>query len=269
MDDQRFGAAIRAARIRRGWRQCDLAAAAQVSDATVSRIERGHLDALTFRIVRRVAAVLEVRLDVQPRSRSGDLDRIASARHAGLAEAVLERLSRYPGWSVRPEVSFGIYGERGVVDLLAWHAGRRALLVVELKTEIVDVGELLGTLDRKRRLGREIAASLGWRPAVVGAWLIIAEGMTNRRRVDAHRATLRGALPDDGRRARGWLAEPSGEIRALGFFSYRHPGTLRSGFRTIRRVRLAPATGAEHEIRAAEAAKVPKDGAWARPMPKS
>ncbi len=64
MDDLRFGAAIRAARILRGWRQTDLTRTAGVSDVTVSRIERGHLDAITIRIVRRVAAALEVRIEL-------------------------------------------------------------------------------------------------------------------------------------------------------------------------------------------------------------
>jgi transcriptional regulator with XRE-family HTH domain len=133
MDDLRFGAAIRAARIRRGWRQTYLARAAGVSDVTVSRIERGHLDAITIRIVRRVAAALEVRIELQPRSPSADLDRIVNARHAGLADAVLARLARVPGWVARPEVSFGVYGKRGIADLLAWHAARRVLLATGQK----------------------------------------------------------------------------------------------------------------------------------------
>jgi transcriptional regulator with XRE-family HTH domain len=246
MDDLRFGAAIRAARILRGWRQTDLTRTAGVSDVTVSRIERGHLDAITIRIVRRVAAALEVRIELQPRSRSADLDRIVNARHAGLADAVLARLARVPGWVVRPEVSFGVSGERGIVDLLAWHAARRVLLVIELKTEIVDVGELLGTLDRKRRLGREIAEPLGWKPAVVATWLIVAEGMTNRRRIEAHGATFQAAFPSDGRRVRGWLVDPLGELRALSFFSDRPGGTVRSGFLAVRRVRVAARRAAEH-----------------------
>ena len=50
-----------------------------------------------------------------------------------------------PAWVVRPEVSFSIYGERGVIDVLAWHPARRAILVIELKTELVDINELMGT----------------------------------------------------------------------------------------------------------------------------
>jgi hypothetical protein len=71
-------------------------------------------------------------------------------------------LSRGPGWSIAPEVSFSIWGERGLIDILAWHAPTRSLLVIELKTAIVDVSGLVGTVDRKRRLAPEIARSRGW-----------------------------------------------------------------------------------------------------------
>jgi hypothetical protein len=72
-------------------------------------------------------------------------------------------IGRQPGWSVVAEVSFAIYGERGVVDLLAWHEATDSLVVIELKTAIVDIDEILGTLDRKRRLAVRIAAERGWK----------------------------------------------------------------------------------------------------------
>ena len=121
-------------------------------------------------------------------------------------------------WIAQPEVSFSIYGERGVIDILAWHAGPRALLLIEIKTDIVDVNELLGTLDRKRRLARQVAAERGWNALEVGVWLVVAEGTTNRRRVEAHRSVLRSVLPDDGFRVRTWLRDPVGVLAALSFW---------------------------------------------------
>ena len=67
-------------------------------------------------------------------------------------------------WAAEPEVSFSIYGERGIVDILAWHPTRRSLLVIELKTEFVDINELMGSVDRKRRLARTIGRDRGWDP---------------------------------------------------------------------------------------------------------
>jgi transcriptional regulator with XRE-family HTH domain len=236
VDDQQFGVRVRAARIRRGWRQADLAAAARVSDSVVSRIERGHLDAMPLRAIRRVAAVLEIRVELQPRSRAADLERLVSGRHSALAESVLAWFATLPGWVARPEVSFNVFGDRGVVDILAWHAATRSLLIIELKTAIVDVGELLATLGRKRRRAMDIAEQFGWRPVAIATWLIVAEGTTNRRRVTEHAATFGAALPARGKAVRTWLASPVGELAALSFVSDRRPGTVRTGFATVRRV---------------------------------
>ena len=113
-------------------------------------------------VIRAICATLDIRLDLQPRWRGGDLDRMMSRRHSSLHESVTRAIAAaFPEWEIAPEVSFSIYGERGVIDLLLWHPGRRALLVIELKTDIVDVGEMLGTLDMKRRLAWQIAEERG------------------------------------------------------------------------------------------------------------
>jgi len=109
-------------RVRRGWRQEELADRALVSRATVSRIERGHFGAMSIVGIRRVGSALDIRIEVHPRARAIDLDRTLNARHAALAEHVTAWLGAMPGWVVRPEVSFQVYGERGAVDLVAWHA---------------------------------------------------------------------------------------------------------------------------------------------------
>ena len=237
MDDLRFGAVVRAARIHRRWRQGDLAAAAGVSRACVSRLERGVCATMGLPAIRRIGAALEIGVELEPRSRGGSLSRLANERHSMLAEAVIRRLTAIGGWAVRPEVSFAIYGDRGVVDLLAWHAATRSLLVIELKTAIVDVGELLATFGRKRRRGTDIAAQFDWRPRSVSTWLVVAESMTNRRRVRQHEASFRAAQPDDGRRLRSWLAAPARAVDALTFFSSAHGRSVRSPFAQIQRVR--------------------------------
>jgi transcriptional regulator with XRE-family HTH domain len=210
VDDQRLGSTIRLLRIRRRWRQSDLAKAANVSRSLISRLERGQIGKVQLDTLRRVLAALDVRLDLLPRWRGGELDRLLNARHSALHEDVSRWLAkRHSRWVVAPEVSFSIQGERGIVDMLLWHPARRAVAVIELKTDIVDVNELLGTHDRKRRLARRIAAERGWPAELVGSAVIVADGRTNRRRVEAHEAMTRNSLPDDGRRLRAWLGDPS------------------------------------------------------------
>lgn len=240
MDDFRVGAAIRAIRLRRGWRQKDIAAAAGVHRSMVSRIERGHLDEHALAALRSVAGTLDIRIDIVPRWRGGELERLLNSRHSELHEQLATWFRDLPDWVAAPEVSFSIFGERGVIDILAWHPGRRALLVIELKTDIVDVNDLMGSVDRKRRLAAQIARDRGWDPATVSCWVVVAESSTNRRRVDSHAAVLRAVFPVDGRRMRHWLSQPAGAVAALSFWSGAHGAHVTRSPATIRRVRRRP-----------------------------
>ena len=240
MTDHRVGAAIRAVRLRKRWRQEDVANKAGVSRAQVSLIERGHIASLTLDSLRAVAAVLEIRIDVFARWRGGELDRLLNSRHSALEDAVSKWLRQWR-WEIAPEVSFAIYRESGWIDLLAWHAPTATLLVIEIKTEIVDVQELIGTVDRKVRLAPTIARDRGWRPRNVATLLIVAEGPTNRRRVAAHRSLLRAAFPADGRTARRWLRDPAGRFAGLVFFSSATGGSAKASFSAQKRVRTVAA----------------------------
>lgn len=236
MDDLRVGAAFRAVRLRRRWRQSDVAARAGLSQQFVSLVERGHLDKVSLAVLRRLGAVLDIRLDVVARWRGGALDRMLALDHSLLAESVTAMLGDLGTWLVAPEVSFSIYGERGVVDLLAFHAASGSLLVIELKTAIVDVNELVGTLDRKVRLAPRIGAQRGWRPVSVSRWVVVTRSSTNQRRIEAHRAVLRAALPRDGRAMRSWLLAPAGAIEALSTWSPTSPSSGRRS--SIQRIRV-------------------------------
>jgi hypothetical protein len=160
---------------------------------------------------------------------------------------------RLPNWLVKAEVSFAIYGERGVIDVLAFHPPSRALLVVELKTELVDVQALLGTVDRYQRLARRIATERGWQPLTVSCWIVFRDTMTNRRRVDTHATVLRAAFPNGGRDLAAWLRQPTDAIHALSFLSDGHRRNLsgvNAGIRRVRRPNVAgghaqPALSAE------------------------
>lgn len=240
MDDLRFGTVIRVVRQNRGWRQSDLAERVGVSQSAVSRIERGHVGPQSIDAVRKIAAALEIRVELVPRWRAGDLDRLVNARHSALGESVARRFrDEVPSWVLAPEASFAIYSDRGIIDILAWHPGKRAILVIELKTDITDVNELLGTLDKKRRVAAQVARERGWDPMTVSVWLIVSSSRTNRRRVEAHDAMLRAALPDDGRTMRLWLRDPVASVSALSFWPASHPGTGRTTIRPVRRVQSA------------------------------
>src|SRR5206468_1864401 len=92
-------------------------------------------------------------------------------------------------------------------DVLAFHGATRTLLVVEIKTLIAAVQDLLGTLNVKERVAPGVARSLGWRPATIVPFLIVSESTTNRRRLADH-ARLFANLSLRGRGAVSWLRRP-------------------------------------------------------------
>ncbi len=113
MDDFRLGTVIRRVRQARGWRQSDLASRAGASGSAVSRIERGQIGQQSIDGLRAIAAALEIRVDLVPRWHAGDLDRLLNRAHSELHESVAREFgSRWPDWSLAPEASFAIYGER-------------------------------------------------------------------------------------------------------------------------------------------------------------
>jgi transcriptional regulator with XRE-family HTH domain len=219
MDDVRIGARVRAVRHRLGWRQADVAARAEVSQDTVSRIERGQLDALQLRTIRSVLRALEMEFRVESWWRGGDLDRLTDEGHAALVGRVAELLAG-AGWIVRPEVSYSSYGERGSIDVLAWHPEARILLVVEVKTSLNSVEETLRRHDVKVRIAPSVARErLGWEPVRVARLLALPDLSTARRRVGRVDGVLGHAYPLRGREAAAWLRHPGGAPGLLLFLS--------------------------------------------------
>ena len=158
-------------------------------------------------------------------------------------EATFRWLKEIGGWLALPEVSFARDGDRGVIDIVAWHAASRIVLVIELKTRIVDINDLMATMDVRRRVAWRIADDHGWDPVAVGVWVVIAPGRSNGRALADHATVLRAKFPADGRSMRRWLSRPNGEIAGLSFMPQVRVGDLRRDPTTPRRVRRsAPST---------------------------
>ena len=244
MYDRRLGLSVRSLRHARGWRQFDLARRARVSRSTVQLVESGHAERVTIRTVRRVASAVGLDLGWDP-GPAPQLARARDADHAAVAEATARRLGE-SGWEVRPEVSFSRYGERGRVDLLAFHRASGVLLVVEIKTIVVDVQALLGGLDVKTRLAPSMVRDWHWIPQTVVPVLVVAEGTTNRRRLAEHRM-LFARLSTRGLAALAWLRSPSPGASGLLILTA-SPRANHNDLRQAGRQRMRlPATGFERE----------------------
>jgi hypothetical protein len=162
----------------------------------VSTIERGRIAGARLDTVERLAAALDARLDVAIRWRGEQLDRLMDGAHAQLVDGPV-RMLQHGGWEIAVEVSFSSFGERGSIDVLAFRADERTLLVVEVKSVVPDSPAMLLALDRKARLAIEVAALRGWEPRPIGRLLIVGEGTTSRRRI----ARLDATYPDRASRS--------------------------------------------------------------------
>lgn len=178
-----------------------------MSRELVSRVERGCVRGIPLGTLERIAAALGGTIDVTLRWQGADLDRLLDAGHARLVELVAGFLDSC-GWETRTEVSFNHFGDRGRVDVLAFHPSSRRLLIVEAKTEIGDLQELVGRLDVKTRLAPVIGPSVGWpRDLPVLPVVVIRDSRRSRSVVKDHPRTF-ARFSTRGRQATAWVRCP-------------------------------------------------------------
>lgn len=207
MDSVRVGRQLRALRHRRRWRQEELAAAARVSRSLVGRVEQGGASRLTVARLEQLVAPLGARLVCRLEWHGEALDRLVDADHAAIVERLVANLGMQ-GWRCATEISFNVYGERGSIDVLAFHPVARVVLVIEVKSVVPDVQATLVAIDRKWRLAARIARERGWIGTTAARLLVIRDTRTARRRIEAHDATFRASFPDRSWAVRRWIAHP-------------------------------------------------------------
>ena len=124
------------------------------SQGYVSLVERGRVAGLSIAeadgIARAIGATLVFGVEA-PVLMGGARQR--DAAHARCVAYVARRLAA-AGWIVRREVPIGTRDRPGWIDILAFNQETRILLVIEVKTDLVDIGGLerqLGWYHREAR----------------------------------------------------------------------------------------------------------------------
>jgi transcriptional regulator with XRE-family HTH domain len=224
--DEQAGRLIAAVRRRLRLRQEDVGRVAGVDQKVVSLLENGRLERVSVERFRKVCAALGIEPALELRWRGGQGDRLVDRDHARIVEAVVAELTRL-GWETTPEFTFNVFGERGSVDVLAWHPVGRALLVIEVKTRLTDLQRLLMSMSRKLRLVPPLVAEQrGWKRAALGHVVVILDSRSNRSTVAGHEATFAATFPFRTARVRAWFRAPVGDLAGLWFVALRrepHP----------------------------------------------
>lgn len=189
------GRTVRSLRDTLGWSQRELAARAGVSQAWVCLVENGRAEGLTFESAARLLQAMGARLVVSvDKPFLGDRERQHEPAHARCSAHVASRL-RHVGWEVATEVEIGGDRSRGWIDVLAWHPVTRWLLVIEIKTEIHDLGAIERALGWYERDAWAAARRHDWHPRrTVGCLLVLATDV-NDVRAHANRVPLSEGFP--------------------------------------------------------------------------
>ena len=199
---------VRDVRLALGWSQRELARRAELAQSTICRIERATLADLTVDTAAVVLDVLGVRatLDLQS-PLIADGRRQKDPGHARCVAYVVRRLRRL-GWVTATEVEIVTGSGRGWIDVLAYRERDGLLLVIEVKTELVDVGSVLRQVSWYERAAWDAARREGWLPRqAIGAVLVLATQRTFEK-VAENRELLRQSFPLS---ARGLALAVSGD----------------------------------------------------------
>jgi transcriptional regulator with XRE-family HTH domain len=246
MDGRRVGRVLRAVRLHKRLRQRDVAEAARLSRSVVSRAEHGRLDELSFGALTSIAAVIDVSLFLDARWDDGNVDRLIDRAHAAVVEHVVGKLRRL-GWDVEVEYGFNHFGDRGSVDVLAWNAATRTLLIVEVKSRLTDLQATFMSFARKLRIVPALVRrERGWDAEHVGRLIVMPGTTANRSIVARHAATFATHFPEGTPQVRAWLRHPARSMGGLWFVSDVHGANTRQGRtpRSVLRVRRVNVHGA-------------------------
>jgi hypothetical protein len=178
----------------------------------VCRMERGTVNP-TLDTASRVCDALGIRVAMRLDGPliAGD-HRQRDPVHARCSGYVRRKLAT-AGWIVAGEVEIISGRSHGWIDLLAWHPSSGTALVVEVKTELRDVGEIERTIGWYEREAWAAARRLGWRPSRVASILVLLMTDAVEEGIQANSGILAAAFGVRGSALADRIGDPRGVWR--------------------------------------------------------
>jgi transcriptional regulator with XRE-family HTH domain len=202
----KVGSLVRSGRLSRRWTQEQLAARAHVSRSMIAMVETASASASVDTLAR-IALALDGELAVELRLPTviGRTDQVDAA-HARCVAAARRSLERR-GYVCAVECEIVDGRPRGWIDLLAFDPASGRLLIVEVKTELRDVGGLQRQVGWYKRAGPTVAGAFGWTVQATVVVVVFLATDANDAALVANRDTLAAAFPLRGRAVRDLLVE--------------------------------------------------------------
>ncbi|HEY7599083.1 MAG TPA: helix-turn-helix transcriptional regulator [Candidatus Limnocylindrales bacterium] len=189
-----IGQLIRTTREALGWSLRELGRRAGVSASQVCRIENDQVEGLSFEVAARLLSALGVKVEIgfQRPAVLGDV-RQRDAAHARCVAFVAGRLRRL-AWLVETEVLIARDGAFGWIDVLAYRPSDRTQLVIEVKTQLPDIGAAMRQVAWYERNSRWAARDRRWVARRTLSALLVLATHENVVRLAANRDLLRGTF---------------------------------------------------------------------------
>lgn len=164
-----------------------------VSQSRISRLENLVIDDVSLGEVDALMTALNIRYwlgtDV-PRVTKSSRDLI----HGWCTAYVARRLLAH-GWHVQREVEIGGDRWKGWIDVLAFDSESGVLVVIEVKTEVVDIGAIERSLNWYQREAPRAAQAFQWPVGSVASALLVLHTAVNERVLIASRQHLSLGFP--------------------------------------------------------------------------
>lgn len=210
---RRFGRIVVDARALRGITKTELARRSGVSRQMIAVVEDGDGNP-TLDVLARLGDAL--RLEIEVRIRGGVTiggPRQRDAAHAICSGHVQRRLEA-AGWETAREVPIEDGRYLGWIDLLAFHPGTGTLLIIEIKTQVDDLGAIERALDWHDRWARRAARRRGWSVTSSATWLLVLASDEVDAQVHSSRSALAASFPDRAPAMQGFVGDPgAGPVR--------------------------------------------------------
>jgi transcriptional regulator with XRE-family HTH domain len=203
-----MGAVILATAAGFGWSQRELARRLDTNQSAIRRLQSGGRS-MDVALATAALDLLGIRMIL-------DADPIGLAGRAEQRDLVHARCSAYLhrhltawGWETKVEVEVGSGRYRGWIDLVAYRAADGGLLVIEVKTELRDAGQVLRTLAWYSRSIHDVAREAGWHPRSVVPALVALSTREMDVSLASNGGLLRVELPGGADALRSWIEDPS------------------------------------------------------------
>lgn len=192
--------------------QGELGQACSLSRPVISAIETGRR-AASLDDVERIATALGMSIDLVPRRPGVIAPRLHDVVHARCVAYVQRRLTA-AGFTVLREVEV-VHGRwHGWIDLLAFDPRSGLLLIIEVKSSLVDLGSVERQLAWYEREAGAIARARGWRATGARSWLLLLDSLEVDAAISHGREVLGLAFPRRAAAMRRELEGPVTEISA-------------------------------------------------------